>query len=171
MLSIGELPDQTGLSPATLRMWETRHGFPEAKRQESGHRRYEHRTVDRVRAVLARQSVGVRLDAAIAELGAIAPATPSVHAELRRTHPDLVPLVLRKSSLIAVSHAIEDECTAQADRAVLFGAFQREQHLRGSMRRWEDLATTARAASVFTVGDQPHLVGSSLVHEIGRAHV
>src|SRR3546814_18369103 len=90
MLSIGELAEQTGLSPATLRMWETRHGFPEAKRQEIGHRRHEHRTVDRVRAVLARQSVGVRLDAAIAALAALRPATTTVPAQLRRPYPTLV---------------------------------------------------------------------------------
>jgi DICT domain-containing protein len=165
MLSIGELADHTGLSPATLRMWESRHGFPEAHRLESGHRRYDEQTVERVRAVLARQAAGVRLDVAIAESGTSpSPSAPSVYAELRRAQPELVPLVLRKSSLVAISHAIEDECASQARRAVLFGAFQHERHLRGSRARWEDIAATARAAFVFTRGQHAHLAGSALVH-------
>lgn len=162
-LTIGELARQTGVAPATLRMWESRHGFPVADRLSSGHRRYRPETVDRVRGVLRRQAAGVRLEAAIAEAGVAAPATPSVYAELRRAHPELTPHVLRKSTLVAFSQAIEDECVARADRALLFGAFQHDRHLRASLARWEDLARTARATIAFVVGSPELPAGSRIV--------
>ena len=40
MLKIGELAEQVGVRPATLREWERRHGFPTPERLLSGHRRY-----------------------------------------------------------------------------------------------------------------------------------
>lgn len=148
-ITIGELARETGLTPATLRTWEARHGFPVPVRLASGHRRYHPGTVPAVRAVLRRQAAGVRLEAAIAEAGQVESPTPSVYAELRRSHPELPCQVLRKSTLVALSHAIEDECVARADHAVLFGAFQRPRHLRASLSRWEDLARSARATFAF----------------------
>lgn len=162
-LTIGELARQTGLSPATLRMWEVRHGFPTARRLASGHRRYDPGTVERVRAVLNRQSAGVRLEAAIADVGEL-PRTPSVHAALRASHPQLTTQVLRKSTLVALSHAIEDEQLARADHPVLFGSFQREAHLRSSLARWEDLARTARATFAFAAGPISDLDGGRIAH-------
>lgn len=164
MLSIGELAARTGLSPATLRMWETRHAFPVSHRLASGHRRYDPDTVDRVRAVVRRQTAGVRLEAAIAEVGAQPHATPSVYAELRSRHPELTPWVLRKSTVLALTHAIEDECVARAEQGVLFGAFQRQRHLRAAQPRWEDLASTARATFMFAVGPNDSLDHSRITH-------
>lgn len=163
LITIGELARQTGLTPATLRMWESRHDFPRAHRLASGHRRYSPDTVPAVQAVLRRQAAGVRLDAAIAEVGTTTPATPSVFAELRNAHPTLLPQVLRKSTLLALSHAIEDECVARADRAVLFGAFQHPRHLAASTPRWEDLARTVRATYAFVVGEADVRPGSNVV--------
>ncbi|RZI79063.1 MAG: MerR family transcriptional regulator, partial [Microbacterium sp.] len=89
-LTIGDLAQRTGLSPAVLRMWETRHGFPVPSRLESGHRRYTDTDVDQVLQVLRRKDAGVRLEVAIAEAGQVLPpASPSVFAELRRKHPAL----------------------------------------------------------------------------------
>lgn len=164
-LTIGELAEETGLSPASLRMWESRHGFPVPQRLPSGHRRYTVDTVEQVRAVLARQAAGVRLESAIRQSGnRSAPRTLSVHAELRRTNPHLAPLLLRKTTLIAVSQAIEDECVAQGERAVLFGAFQHGRHLRASLPRWEDLARTGRATFVFSAGADETGATSRLTH-------
>ena len=42
-LTISDLAQRTGVSAATLRAWETRHGFPTPTRRESGHRRYDER--------------------------------------------------------------------------------------------------------------------------------
>ena len=45
-LTIGELARRTGVAAHTLRMWETRYGFPQPLRRPSGHRRYDERVVD-----------------------------------------------------------------------------------------------------------------------------
>lgn len=149
-LTIGDLGERTGLTPAVLRMWETRHGFPEPHRLESGHRRYTEEDVRLVQQVLRRKEAGVRLEIAIAEASATrAPAAPSVFAELRRKHPALVTHRLRKATLIALSWAIEDECCAVADTPVLFGAFQRGEFYAPSAPRWVELARVARSAIVF----------------------
>ncbi len=153
-LSIGDLADQTGVSPATLRMWEQRHGFPVPQRLESGHRRYLDRDVDAVRRVLESRDAGTRLDAAIeravkAQQAEAEPRTPSVWAELRRRHPHLAAHRLTKSTLLALSWAIEDEFAARADHAHLFGLFQRQVNFDRAEKRWNELARVAAATFVF----------------------
>lgn len=152
-LTIGDLADRTGLSPATLRAWETRHGFPVAHRRESGHRRYDESTVDVVREVVRRRDGGTRLDVAIADaltrLHDPAPPARSVFAELRREHPRLAVHRLRKSTLLALSWAIEDEFCARASEPRLFGAFQREKYYQAAEARWSELARVARSTLVY----------------------
>jgi predicted DNA-binding transcriptional regulator AlpA len=127
-LTIGELARRTGVNVATLRMWESRHGFPRARRLPSGHRRYDEAAVDQVARVVRRRDAGVRLDVAVSEVTA-APhvPVPSVFATLRLAQPTLLPHRLRKSTLLALTWAIEDECCAAAQRPWLFGAFQHER--------------------------------------------
>lgn len=149
-LTIGELAHRTGVSTAVLRMWEARHGFPVPQRLASGHRRYRDDDAALVRQVVRRRDSGIRLEVAIAEATAtLPPDSPSIYAELRRRHPALPTHRLRKSTLVALSWAIEDECCAVADRPVLFGAFQRPEFYRPSAPRWEELARVARFAAVF----------------------
>src|SRR3954453_16235764 len=106
-LTIGDLADRTGLTPATLRMWESRHGFPRPRRLASGHRRYDERDVDLVRAVLRRRDSGARLEVAIAGVAlaraarAEPPGAPSVHATMRRLHPGRAPQRLNKLTVLA----------------------------------------------------------------------
>ena len=159
-LTIGDLAQRTGVAPATLRMWERRHGFPVAQRRSSGHRRYDERVVDQVRQVLRRREAGSRLEVAIAGVvlaeastGA-APGAPSVFATLRRLHPTLQPQRLRKTSLLALSWAIEDECCALAETPMLFGAFQKERYYRAAEERWTELARVARSTMVFAQFEQ-----------------
>jgi DICT domain-containing protein/predicted DNA-binding transcriptional regulator AlpA len=148
-LTIGDLARRTGLTPAVLRMWESRHGFPRPHRLESGHRRYAESDVALVEKVLRRRDAGIRLDVAISEAAAShAPGSPSVFAELRRKHPHLAPHRLKKSTLLALSWALEDEFCARAERPVLFGAFQTERFYRPSASRWNELARVARTAMV-----------------------
>ena len=64
-LSIGDVAERTGLTPAALRMWEIRYGFPTPVRLDSGHRRYDAGQVDTVLEVLRRRETGLRLDVAI----------------------------------------------------------------------------------------------------------
>lgn len=149
-LTIGELARRTDVSPAVLRMWESRHGFPEPHRLASGHRRYSEADVALIRQVLRRKDAGIRLEIAIAEaLATRPPESPSIFAELRRRHPALAPHRLRKSTLIALSWAIEDECCAVADSPILFGGFQRSEFYLPSAPRWRELTRVARCAVVF----------------------
>lgn len=149
LLTIGELASRTGVPTATLRSWETRYGFPRPERLAGGHRRYAESDVDAVAQVLRRRQDGVALKAAIRGVSPDPYPSRSVFAELRKRHPELAPQVLTKASLVALSHAIEDECCARAAQPVLFGAFQREAHLRPSRERWVELARTARSAVAF----------------------
>lgn len=149
-LSIGDLAERTGLGAATLRMWESRHGFPVPHRLESGHRRYRDEDVDAILAVLRHKDAGTRLELAIANAMADAePAAPSIYAFLRRRHPGLGVHRLKKSTLIALSWAIEDEFCAKADRAAIYASFQRERYFRSARPRWTELARVARKATVF----------------------
>lgn len=149
-LSIGDLAQRTGLSPATLRMWEQRHGFPLPHRLESGHRRYNEDDVEAIHAVVRHKDAGTRLELAIAQAMADAePAAPSVYAFLRRRHPQLGVHRLKKSTLLALSWAIEDEFCSKADRATIYGSFQKERYFRKSEARWSELARVSAGTTVF----------------------
>ena len=155
VLSIGDLAERTGVSAATLRVWESRHGFPVPHRRESGHRRYDDEHVRVIRDVVRRRDDGVRLDVAIEQAVAAqrpavaAPGAPSVYARLRHTHPALVPQRLTKATLLALSWAIEDEFASRAQHAHLFGAFQRARNFEAADPRWSDLARTMDSTFVF----------------------
>ena len=152
-LTISDLARRTGLTPATLRAWETRYGFPVPSRRASGHRRYDERDVVLVKEVLRRRDAGVRLEAAVAEAAGaravLATPTTSVFAELRRSHPHITAQRLRKSTLLALSWAMEDEYCARAQQPTLFAAFQEARFYRQAEPRWRELARTARSAVVF----------------------
>ncbi|MFL5780442.1 MAG: DICT sensory domain-containing protein [Thermoleophilaceae bacterium] len=149
-LTIREVASQTGVSAATLRMWESRYGFPVPERLPSGHRRFSDEDVERVRRVVVDREAGLSMRAAIERaMGARTEPETSIFAALRRRRPDLLPYVLPKRTLIALSHAIEDECCARAERPVLLASFQRPLFYRHAERRWRELARTAHAAVVF----------------------
>ncbi len=154
LLTISDLADRTGVPPATLRSWELRHGFPHPSRLPGGHRRYTEQDVAAVLGVLRHRTAGLALEAAVRRVNADRSSPPpmqsrSVYAELRRRHPELLPQRLSKPSLVALSHAIEDECCARAEEPVLFGGFQRTVFLEQARARWTELARTARSAVVF----------------------
>lgn len=150
-LTIREVVARTGVEAATLRMWEQRHGFPEPYRRPSGHRRYSQRDVDLVLQILGDRESGLELRAAIEKAKRSQPGggpvnDDSIYAGLRRRRPDLVPYVLPKRVLVELSHAIEDECSARAQRPLLIGSFQRERFYRRAEARWRDLAGPAECA-------------------------
>jgi MerR family transcriptional regulator, light-induced transcriptional regulator len=149
-LTIGELSERAGVPAATLRSWEARYGFPRPRRQAGGHRRYAGSDVTLVREVLRWRRSGMSLDAAVRQATARRDGPePSVFAGLRRRFPELVPLRLRRTTLLALSRAIEDECCAQAERPLLAASFQHEQFYRRSEERWRELARTAERVVVF----------------------
>ena len=150
LLSIQQVAERTGVAQPTLRMWETRYGFPVPRRMPSGHRRYGDDDVELIRQVVAERDAGLSLPAAIERVRAAEhPAESSIFAGLRRRRPDLTPYVLPKRTLLGLSHAIEDECCARAERPLLFGSFQREPFYRHAEQRWRELARTAELAVVF----------------------
>ena len=149
-LTIREMAARTGVAQGTLRMWESRHGFPVPLRLPSGHRRYPEHQVELVQQVARDRDGGLSLRAAVERAQrTAAPTEESIFAGLRRRRPDLTPYSLPKRTLIALSHAIEDECAARAERPVLFGSFQRERFYRHAEKRWRELARTAEMAIVF----------------------
>ena len=159
-LTIGDLAQRTGVAPATLRVWESRHGFPRPRRRDSGHRRYDEHDVELVTQVLRRRDSGMRLEVAIAGVAladaatGTPPGAPSVYATMRRLHPDLQPQRLKKSTLLAVSWAIEDECCSRAEQPMIFGGFQKERYYRAAEERWTELARIARSTMVFAAFSQ-----------------
>ena len=60
VLSITEVERQTGIRPATLRMWERRYGFPQPLRDQHGDRVYPLNQVERLHAARRLMAQGVR---------------------------------------------------------------------------------------------------------------
>lgn len=159
-LSIREVTRRTGVEAATLRMWEQRYGFPEPQRLPSGHRRYSHLDVELIRQVTRDREAGLALKAAVDNAKRAARGDrpviedDSIYSGLRRRRPDLKSYTLPKSTLVKVSHAIEDECSSGERRAMLFGSFQRERFYRDAEPRWRDLAASAECAFVLADFDR-----------------
>jgi DICT domain-containing protein len=105
--------------------------------------------VTAVEEIVRHRSAGLGLEAAIRR-AAVTPVSvsTSVYAELRRLHPDLEPQLVTKTTMVSLSHAIEDECCAQAQRPLLFAGFQQGRFLTQSYARWVELARTASLAVV-----------------------
>lgn len=166
-LTISDLSRLTGVPSATLRSWESRHGFPRPTRQGGGHRRYAHADVDAVLDVVRHRQGGLSLHAAVRRVAAGPRVSRSVYAELRRRHPQLTPQVLSRTTLVALSHAIEDECCARASQPVLFGGFQRERFVRASSDRWLELSRTAMSTVVFADFTDPAALDGRSPVEVG----
>jgi DICT domain-containing protein/predicted DNA-binding transcriptional regulator AlpA len=146
-LSTAQLAQQTGVSPGTLRMWESRHGFPSPARLPGGHRRYSERDVEAVLEVVRLRADGMSMSSAIRRaVSSAGPPTMSIFAGLRRARSDLAPIGVSKRALMAVSRAIEDEYCARGAGGLLIGSFQRRRHYGQSRRRWMEVARGAEVA-------------------------
>jgi DICT domain-containing protein len=148
-LAIGEVAEQTGLAAGTIRMWESRYGFPDPARTPSGYRIYSETDVETLRRVIALRQTGLSVPAALERARAAVSATTD--------HPSIFGAVphdgrarrLRKRTLVQLSRAIEDETLACAANPIVLGAFQRERHYRGVRHRYRRLAAAAEVAAVF----------------------
>jgi MerR family transcriptional regulator, light-induced transcriptional regulator len=170
-LSIGDVVEATGLGEATLRAWERRYGFPAPSREPSGHRRYTADDIERLLRIVEERDRGVPLAAAVGRTLATSGAAPSLFARLRVSRPELQPIVMRKRHMVHLSHAIEDESAARAERSILVGAFQRERFYRLAQPRWRDLARGAELAVAFA--DFPKLRrprGAAVEVPVDREH-
>src|SRR3954452_2857870 len=149
-LTIREVAARSGVPAGTLRMWEERYGFPKPQRLPSGHRRFSDEQVDQVRAVVAAREGGLSLPAAIERVtDAPRERSESLYGLLRLRRPEMAPELIPKPRMIALSHAIEDECLARAHAPVLIGSFQRERFFRAEEPRWREFAQTAAVAVAF----------------------
>jgi MerR family transcriptional regulator, light-induced transcriptional regulator len=149
-LTIREVAARSGVPAGTLRMWEERYGFPKPNRLPSGHRRFTTEQVEQVRAVVAARDGGLSLPAAIERVaGAPQERRESLYNLLRLRRPELAPELVPKPRMLALSHAIEDECLSRAHAPVLIGSFQRERFFRSEEPRWQGFARTAAVAVAF----------------------
>lgn len=173
-LTIREFAARTGVPAGTLRMWEERYGFPKPQRLPSGHRRFTDDQVDVVRAVVGARDSGLSLPAAIERAtGSPREAPQSLYALLRLRRPELTPELVPKPRMIALSHAIEDECFTRAHAPVLIGSFQREKFYVVERPRWKGFATTASVAVAFADFDtrtdtNPLQIHVELDHQLNR---
>jgi DICT domain-containing protein len=151
-LGIGEIAERTGVPAGTIRMWEQRYGFPQPERTPSGYRRYRAEDAETVRRVVQLREQGLSMPAAITRAQQredLPTDRPSIFgAVVRGARPQAVTL-LRKSTLVAISRAIEDEALARAAGPIVFGAFQREAFFRPVEHRWRRLAQASDAVVVF----------------------
>jgi len=166
-LTIAAVSSRTGVSVPSLRAWERRLGFPEPRRLPGGHRRYSEDDVAAIKRVLAEREAGLSLEAAIELVTASDDtADATLHAGLRRRRPDLLPHVLSRRAMLAVSRAIEDESLASADRPHLVAAFQRATVYRAARHhRWSALARSAASTLIFADFSRSR-VGAAQVREI-----
>jgi DICT domain-containing protein len=149
LLSISDVSRRTGIPVAGLRNWEQRYGLPRPQRSAGGQRRYRDSDCALLAEVLRGRASGLSLPAAMARALAGTEPEPSVFAGLRDRHPDLRVHVMPKKMLLALTWAVEDECSARAQRPVLVGSFQRERYWVAARRRWADLADGAEQTVVF----------------------
>jgi DICT domain-containing protein len=150
-LAIKDVAERTGIAAGTIRMWEQRYGFPAPGRTASGYRRYTEDDVEALRKVLALRHRGLSVPAAISRAQDTGGPSdhPSIYAAVAAQDPSARARVLKKSTLVALSKAIEHEALALAAAPVVFGAFQEERFYRRVERRYRRLAMHADASAVF----------------------
>ncbi|MBO9534670.1 MAG: MerR family transcriptional regulator [Solirubrobacteraceae bacterium] len=153
MLKIKDVAERTGVAAATIRMWEQRYGFPAPQRTASGYRLYTDRDVEAIRTVIALRRRGLSIPTAI-ERGREEPKVsaethPSIYAAVTAVDPSAYPRVLRRTTLAAMSHAIEDEFLARGAHGVVVGAFQRSRFFERVGHRYRQIAPRSDATIVF----------------------
>jgi DICT domain-containing protein len=150
-LAIKDVAERTGLAAGTIRMWEQRYGVPEPARAESGYRVYSHEDVELLRRAVSLRARGMSVPAALERARSLAAPTdrPSLYGAIASGETPIAPQLLRKRSLIAISHAIEDETLARAAGPVVFAAFQKVRFFEAERHRYRRLAQRADAAVVF----------------------
>jgi len=151
-LAIKDVAERTGIAAGTIRMWEQRYGFPDPERTASGYRRYSDDHVEALRRVASYRRLGLSIPAAISRVQASEAATterPSIYAAVSAIDERARPQLLKKSTLVALSRAIEHETLAHAASPVIFGAFQTEEAYRAVEFRYKRMARHSDATTVF----------------------
>ena len=160
-LAISDVAERTGIAAATIRMWEQRYGFPEPARTASGYRVYTDDDVEVLKRVSALREGGLSVSGALERARASGTGTdrPSIFGAIASSEDPVPVRRLRKSTLLAISRAIEDETLARAAGPVVVGAFQSERNFEAVAHRYDRLARNADACLVFAdfaeVADEP----------------
>lgn len=152
-LRIKDVADGTGVAAATIRMWEQRYGFPTPSRTPSGYRVYTEADIEHIRTVTALRHRGLSITAAIDRVREHADdesaGHPSIYAAVAALDPVARPQVLRRSTLKAMSHAIEDEMLSRGARGFVVGAFQKQTFYAPAAHRYDQIARLSDATVVF----------------------
>jgi DICT domain-containing protein len=150
-LAIKDVAERTGIAAATIRMWEQRYGFPEPARTASGYRMYTDEDVEALRRVSTFRESGLSVPAALERARSVSGATdrPSIYGAIAAGDEPVPARRLRKSTLLAISRAIEDETLARAAGPVVIGAFQSVRNFEAAEHRYARLARAADACVVF----------------------
>jgi MerR family transcriptional regulator, light-induced transcriptional regulator len=167
-LAIKEVSEQTGLAAGTIRMWEQRYGFPEPARTPAGYRVYTPQDVITLRRVLAFRGRGLSVPAALERARAMEDATdrPSLFGALASGDAPVRPQRLKRRTMLALSHAIEDEAMARAAGPIVVGSFQTEANYRSVEHRYRRIANVADAVAVFASFPEMRLEGDDSPVEI-----
>ncbi len=120
LYNIGAVSRMTGISIATLRVWEHRYGFPQSERTAGGHRLYSERDVVRLRWVKGQIDQGMQTAQAVQALRhneETAEALPAASEGVRAGEPpvELADLGAYREGLLA---ALLNHDTAAADRVL-----------------------------------------------------
>jgi DICT domain-containing protein len=155
-LAIKAVAERTGIAAATIRMWEQRFGFPEPDRTPAGYRVYTEADVAALKRVLVLRERGLSVPAALERARAAGGASdrPSIYGAIASGEDALPARRLRKSTLIAISRAIEDETLARAAAPIVVGAFQSVRNFRAVEHRYRRLARAADECVVFADFDR-----------------
>lgn len=136
-LTIGQLSQLTGIGQHTLRVWERRYDALKVLRLPSGHRRYPHEEVKRLRAVASALDKGFRtrkvVNNSLEELESLLSLPASAQSDAHASHANPTtrdtPLILEW--ITACRHYDESYLTAQ---------FNHEWGLRGPLPFLSELA-------------------------------
>ena len=158
-LRIKDVADGTGVAAATIRMWEQRYGFPSPSRTPSGYRVYTVADIEDIRSVIALRHRGLSITAAINRVRATddhgeVSEQPSIYAAVAALDPVAHPQVLKRSTLTAMSNAIEDELLARGAGGIIVGAFQQARFYGPVAARYEQIAKRSDATIVFADFDE-----------------
>lgn len=147
---IQQLASRTGVTPNVLRAWENRYGFPVARRNEAGHRRFTDDDVRLVLEVLRSREQGMPLRLAIRSALSRQRHTraASAYGAVVREFPELARRRFSRKALVAASQALEDETLASGEARLVLGAFQLGHRYQDSHARWEELARTSAWCAV-----------------------
>jgi DICT domain-containing protein len=150
-LAIKDVAERTGITAATIRVWEQRYGFPEPARTPSGYRVYTEDDVEALRRVADLRGAGLSVPAALERAREATGASdrPSIFGAIAGAEGVVPARRLRKATLLRISRAIEDETLARAAGPVVIGAFQSTRNFEGVAHRYDRLAANADACVVF----------------------